>query len=97
MPNFRAFLDPKSSQNVGLWSLSHKVFTGFTSLLLQKLIASTSNSVWNMGHLVAILGPKISKIRLFGRFSQKVFIGLTRVLFHTLNTNYASHAHCQYF
>ena len=65
--NFRAILDPNVSQNSGLWSLSQKVFTDFTSLLLHILIASTFSGVWNIGLGRLICGPfwalKTSKLR----------------------------------
>ena len=60
-PNFWSILDPKISKNSGRWSLSEKVFTGFTSVLLHKLIASTFSGVWNMSLRGPILGPKTSQ------------------------------------
>ena len=50
-------LGPKISQNWGLWSFSHKLFTGFTWVLLHMLIASTFRCVENMGRRGPILGP----------------------------------------
>ena len=47
----------KVSENSGLWSFSQKVFTGFTSVLLYMLIASTFRCVENMGLRGPILGP----------------------------------------
>ena len=44
-----AILGRKGSQNSGLWSLSQKVFAGFTSVLLHMLSASTFRGVRNMG------------------------------------------------
>ena len=46
---FWGHFGPKTSQNSGLWSFSQKVFTGFTSVLLHMLIASTFRGVMNMG------------------------------------------------
>ena len=54
---FVAILDPKVSKNAGLWSLSQKVFTGFTSALLHVLIASTFRRVENIGPGGPVLGP----------------------------------------
>ena len=41
---FWAILDPKVRRNFWVWSLSQKVVTGFTSVLLHMLIGSTSSS-----------------------------------------------------
>ena len=56
-PNCWPFLDPKVSQNPGLWSLSQKVSTGFTTVLLHVLIASIFSGVWNKGPTGKIMGP----------------------------------------
>ena len=45
------------SKNCSVWWLSQNVFTGFTSVLLHMLIASTLRCVENMGPLVPFLGP----------------------------------------
>ena len=48
-PNFWTILGAKISKNSGLWWFSLNAFTGFTSLLLHMLTASTSRGVENMG------------------------------------------------
>ena len=73
--NFWAILDPKVSKNDGLWSLSQRGFSGFISVLLHMLIASTFNCVCNMGFRGPIFGPfwtpKYVKTRGFGHFLKK--------------------------
>ena len=56
-PNFWVILDPKLSQNCGLWSLSQKCSIIFTSVLIHMLITSTFGGVWSMGIRGPILGP----------------------------------------
>ena len=56
-PNLWAILGPKA-KSCGLWSLSQKLFNGFTSVLLHMLIASTFICVENMGLRSPIFGPK---------------------------------------
>ena len=55
-PNFEAVLDPKTSQNCGLWSFSQKVFNGLTSVLLHMLIARTFRCVEDIGLRGPLLG-----------------------------------------
>ena len=59
-PNLLAILGPKVSKHSGIWSLSQKVFTVFTSVLLNMLVANTFRCVKgpNFG---ATLGPQRSK------------------------------------
>ena len=52
-------------QNSGLWSLSQKVFTDFTSVLLHMLIASTFSGVLNMG-LRHVRGPMLGPFKQSG-------------------------------
>ena len=56
-PNFWAILGPKVRKISGVWSLSQKVFTGFTTVLLHMLIPSTFRCVENMGLRGPIFGP----------------------------------------
>ena len=55
-PNFWAILGPKVRKISGVWSLSQKVFTGFTTVLLHMLIPSTFRCMENMGLRGPILG-----------------------------------------
>ena len=75
-PNFGAILGPLINKNSGLWSLSQKVFTGFTPIFLHMLIASTFKCVDNMGR---IFGPLWTNSSLWS-FSQKFSTGFTQVL-----------------
>ena len=87
-PNFCTIFGPKGSQNSGLWSLSQKVFTGFTSVLLHMLIASTfrarcveceAQRPKFLGHL----GPRNDQNSvLFLLFCQKVCSGFKPVLLY---------------
>ena len=82
--NFGDILNPEVSQNSGLLSLSQKVFSCFTPVLLHILIASTFRSVENMGLKSPILGPlwaqnKFKKSSLWS-FFQKIFMGFASVL-----------------
>ena len=76
------------SQNSNLWSFSQKVFTGFTSVLLHMLIASTFRGVENIGLRGPISrsfwGPKIDHNSGLQSFSQKFSTGFTSVLFYML-------------
>ena len=69
---FMGLFGPKVRQNYGVWSLSKKVFTGFSSVLLHMLIASTFRCVENLGLRGPIVGPlwapKQVKIPVCGDF-----------------------------
>ena len=81
-PNFWAILNPKVNQNSGLWSLSQKVFIGFTSVLLHMLIASTFKQMGLRGPIVEpFWAPSKSNSGLWS-ISQNVFTGFTSVLLH---------------
>ena len=54
---FGAILGPQISHISGLWSFSQNVFTGFTSIFLHMVIASTFTCVENMGLSSPICGP----------------------------------------
>ena len=54
---FLGHFGPQISKNSGLWSLSKIIFTGFTSVLPNMLIASTFKCVENMGLSGSIFGP----------------------------------------
>ena len=83
-PNFWAILNPKVNQNSGLWSLSQKVFIGFTSVLLHMLIASTFKQMGLRGPIVEpFWAPSKSNSGLWS-ISQNVFTGFTSVLLHML-------------
>ena len=55
--NFWAILGSKVRKISGVWSLSQKVFTGFTTVLPHILIPSTFRCVENMGLRGPIFGP----------------------------------------
>ena len=90
-PNFWVILDSKLSQNSVLWSLSQKVFTGFTSVLLHMLILPVFSVVcWILASKAQFwdhLGPK-NKPK-----SRPVVILSKR--FHWFHTSIASHASLQ--
>ena len=75
-PILGSFWVPKISHNSGLWSFAQKVFTGFTSVLLDMFIASTFRCVENMG----FRGPQINKISSLWSFSKKNSTGFASVL-----------------
>ena len=80
-PNFWTILDPTVCKNTGLSSLSQKVFTSFTSVLLHMLIASTFRCVENHGlQRSNFWVPKQIKIPVFGHFLKKISTGFASVL-----------------
>ena len=93
-PNFGAILVPKVRTISGVWSLSQKVFTGFTTVLLHMLIRSTFRCVVNMhmGLRGPILGPlwapNKSKFRSLVIFSK---------IFHWLRISLGVHVNLGYF
>ena len=78
-PNFWAILGPKVRKISGVWSLSQKVFTGFTTVLLNMLILSAFRCVENMGLRGPIFGPLLPNVGLWS-FSQKCPAGCASVL-----------------
>ena len=78
--------DPKGNRNSSIWSLSQKVFTGFTSVLLHMLIASIlldGCGIW--ASEAQILGLEMNQNSVvvfffFLLFCEKVSIGFTSIL-----------------
>ena len=85
-PNFWTILGPKVRKFSGVWSLSQKVFTGFTTVLLHMLIPGTFRCVENMGLRGPIfsvtLGPQISQNSGLWSFKKKNPTGCASVLVH---------------
>ena len=82
----------RSGQISSVWSLSQKVFTGFTTLLLHVFIASAFRCVENMGLRGPIFGP------LWAQNKQKFrSLIIFSKIFHWFRISLGIHVNLSYF